>query len=112
MANQSLGYVTVTAAGTPVRLTSNETTPADRYPVHSYLIEVVSSNTGKIFVGSSTMNKATGAGVYAVLPPPTTNVYPSFSSNIVEAAAGFNLAEVYLDADVNGEKALVSVIIA
>lgn len=112
MANTSLGFVTVTTAGTPVRCTINESDPTARVAAHSYLVEAKSTNTGAIYIGSASMNKSTGAGVYAVLPPPTLNIYPSFSSNIVEAAAGFNMNEVYLDADVNGEKALVSFVLA
>ena len=112
MANQSLGFVTVAAAGTPARLTANETTPSAQFGAHSYLVEVHPNNTGNVYIGTATMNKATGVGVFAILPPPTANTYPSFSSNIVEAAAGFALNNIYIDVDNNGEAALISCIIA
>lgn len=110
MANHSLGFVTVPAAGTPVRTTANLPVPTANCPAHSYLIEALPANTGDIYVGRSTMNTVTGADVFVVIPASTANVYPSFTSTIIEAAAGFNMAEIWLDAEVNGDGALVSII--
>jgi hypothetical protein len=112
MANGSLAYVVVSSPGTPVVTTTHEADPTAHLGVHSYLVEVGASNVGNLYVGGPLMNKATGVDVYAVLPPPTTNIYPSFSSNIVEAAAGFAMERVYLDADNGGDKALVSYVVA
>ena len=110
--NKSLGFVTVTTAATPVRCTANEGTPSADLFVHSYLVEAASTNLGKIWIGTATMNKSTGAGVYGILAPPSSTTYPSFSSNIVGAANAFPMQQIYLDADNSGEKALVSVVIA
>jgi hypothetical protein len=110
MALRSLGKITVAAAGTPVRVTANLTTPTERLAAHSFIVEQVPGNTGKLFIGGPGMNKTTLAGVYAILPIPTVNSLPSFSSVITNAPAGFNMAELFIDADVNGESALVSII--
>ena len=104
---RSLGKVTATA-GTPVRLTMNESTPTTRYPAHSFLVEALSTNTGDVYVGTSTMNRTTLAGVYAIIPPPTANLYLSFTATVSYAPAAFNLNEVYLDVETTGEGALVS----
>ena len=109
MALRSLGKVT-TNAGTLVRLTNNESDPTLRYVAHSFLVEVLSTNTGKIYVGSSTMNRTTLAGVYAILPPPTANIFSSFTATVTQAAGAFSLAEVWLDVDTNSEGCLVSAV--
>jgi hypothetical protein len=108
--NFSLGKVTVANAGVPVRLTNNQADPAVLYRAHSYLVEVLSSNTGKVYIGAANLDKSTLVGVYAILAPPTTNIYPTFSSTISNLPNPFNIAAVWIDVDVNGEGALVSVI--
>ena len=114
MAMRSLGKVT-TNAGTPVRLTANEADTTARYVVHSFLVEVLQGNTTKIYVGASNLNRTTLAGVYAVIPVPTltagvATILPSFSATVTYASGAFNLAEVWMDVDSNGEGALVSAI--
>ena len=104
---RSLGKVTTTA-GTPIRLTTNESVPGTRYAAHSFLVEALSSNTGAIYVGTSTMNRTTLAGVFAVIPPPTANNFPSFTATVSYSANHFNLAEIYLDVATSAEGALVS----
>jgi len=112
MAQKSLGKVTVTTPGTPVRLTLNQSDPTARYAVHAYMVQALSSNTGKIYIGSASMNKTTLAGVYAYLPVPTASLAPAFSASVALAAANFMMNEIYLDADVGSEGAIVSAIIA
>lgn len=108
--NWSLGPITVPIAGQPVRTTNNQADPTALYRAHSYLIEALSTNTGKIYIGAFNMNKSTLVGVYAVLPPPTANMFPSFSSTISNLPNPFNMAAVYIDVDVAGEGVIVSVI--
>ncbi len=110
MAQHSLGKVTTTTG--PVRVTINQADPTLRYGAHSYLVEAVSTNTGAVYIGNSAMNKTTLSGVYAILPPPTTNSFSNFSATVTYAPAAFNMAEIYIDVDVSGEGALVSVIVA
>lgn len=109
MALKSLGAVTVAAAGTPARATANESDPTARVPAQSFQVQQVTGNTGKVYVGTSAMNKATLAGVFTVLPAIATGTLPSYSATIVNAPAGFNMAEVYIDVDTNGEKALIAI---
>ena len=71
-------------------------------------MQTLVANTGKIWVGSAGMVKASGVGVYGFIPIPTANAQAGLSVEIALAPAGFNLAEIYLDSDVNGEAAIVS----
>ena len=104
MALRSFGKVTVSTAGTPIRVTTNESTPTDRVGVQSLTVQALAGNTGtNIYVGSSTMNKSTLAGVYLIVAKGATGV-----SVINLAPAGINANEVYLDADTSGDSALVS----
>lgn len=102
MPNMSLGKITVSSAGTPVQATGTST------PVHSYLVQALSTNTGKIYIGNSTMSKTTLVGVFAVLAPPSTNLIPSFASAVSTIAARFDLSQVWVDADNSGEGVLIS----
>jgi hypothetical protein len=108
MALKSLGKVVVTTGGTEVRSTLNEPDQTARVGAQSFFVQQVTGNTGKIFVGSVGLDRITLAGVYAVLPAPTAGVLPSFSATVTESPAGFNMADIYIDADTNGESALVS----
>ena len=105
MALRSLGKVTVTSGGTPVRVTANETAPAARVAVQSLTVQPIATNTGNIYVGNASMDRTTLAGVYLIVP---TTGY--FSGSIPLSPAGLNAAEIYLDADTDGNAALVSAI--
>lgn len=104
MANISLGKVTVASAGTPQQVISTQT------QAHSYLVQALSTNTGKVYIGSKTMVKSTLVGVFAVLAAPTTNLLPSFASAVSYSSSHFDLQNVYLDVDNSGEGALVSIV--
>ena len=112
MAQFSLGKIVVNPAGTPIRLTANQSAPGANYPAHSYLVEALSGNTGKIYIGTSTLDKTTLAGVYAILPPPTANIFPSFSATVSYSPNHFNLAEIYVDVDNAGEGVVASAIVS
>ena len=107
----SLGKVTVTTPGTPVRATSNQGTPGAQVSCQAIAFQALSANTGKIYIGSSTMNKSTLAGVYFVLAVPTTNIVPSFSASQL-SVAGLNAADFYLDADNGTEGVIISYTVA
>lgn len=102
MAWKSLGKVTVTTAGTPVRITSSRT------PCHALLVQQLPANTGRIIVGTSVMNSTTYAGCLAILAIPTTNGIPAVNAGLATEPDGLNAADYYLDSTVNGEGALVS----
>lgn len=98
------GLVTVANSGTKVRLTNNETDPTAVYLVHSYLIAVKETNTGPIFIGNSSMDKSTGAGVIAVLPKPNISTIPR-----LEGTASYEkLNEIWVDAEKDGDGVYVS----
>lgn len=107
---RSLGRITIVTAGTPVQVTFNETVPSDRFLAHSFMVQQVAGNTGRILIGSSAMVAATLANVYAVLPVPTVNILPAYTVTIQQAISGFNMADFFVDATVSGEFALVSVV--
>jgi hypothetical protein len=122
MALESLGFVTVASAGTPERATKNvgQTgsnlgpvgSPGNRFPCHSFLVEALPTNTGKVYVGKrSAMNKTTGAGLLAILPIPTTNLLPSFSSTMSKSFNAFDLSTIWIDVEVSGDGVLISAII-
>lgn len=104
MALKSLGKVTVTTAGTPVRVTSTKTT------CQSVLIQAMPTNAGLAYVGLSGMDKSAGTGVLGIIGKPSADevVVPSVSFSIPLAPAGINLADLYIDADDNNAAVLIS----
>jgi len=105
---KSLGKVTVAVAGTPEAITKNWTATTRR--CHSFLVEVLPTNTGKVYVGDKNLNKSTLAGVFAILAIPTTNLLPSFSATLSYAPDAFDAGDIFLDVDVSGEGAVCSVV--
>lgn len=104
MALKSLGKVTVTTAGTPVRCTVNESVPGARVGLQTISVFALAGNSGtNIYLGTATMNKSTLAGVYAIIPKGAV-----ISGSIIMAPAGLNAADLYLDADTSADAALVS----
>lgn len=104
----TLGKVTSTTPGTPVRITKDQAIPGARIPAHSMMFQALSTNGGKIYIGHSNMNKTTLAGVIAVLPTPTSSILPVFSMSIAYSPLGFNAADYWIDVDTSGDGVLVS----
>lgn len=98
----SLGKVVVTTAGTRKQILTTST------PAQIVQIQQFPGNTGKIYIGGSTLVGSTGVGVYFVLPIPTVNSLSSWLLQWPDSHAMFDLADLYLDAEVNGEGAIVS----
>jgi len=108
----SLGKVTVPVAGTPVRATANETTPAANFSCHAFMIQAWSENTGNSYVGNtSTFNSTTGEDTMAILAIPTANTIPVFTATISYASGGLNLADVWVDVEIGGDAVLISAVI-
>lgn len=104
MAIKSFGKVAVASAGTPVRCTLNESDPTARYAVQSISVQALAGNTGtNIYVGSASMNKSTGVGVYVAVPKGN-----QVDISIDLAPAGINANEVYIDADTTNDAAYIS----
>jgi hypothetical protein len=100
----TLGRVNVATPGTPVPLTTDTSISASKV-----FFQVIPGLTGKTYVGTPSMAKATLAGVARVLWPNATG---GFSENFwLEAQDGENsirLAEYAVDADVAAEGLLVT----
>lgn len=101
---KSLGLVTVVTAGTPVQAHSTDVW------CESYMVEPFVGNTGRIYVGlSSTDFRAGTTDMIGYCPVPTANVVSVFSSGRgSNGAASFNLKNIWLDASVSGEGAVIS----
>ena len=110
MSLRSLGQVT-TNAGTPIRLTTNESDATAHLACHSFMCEALQGNTGRVYIGSADMVRATGVGVYAVIPIPTDTVLPAFTATISFLPNALVMNELFLDVDVNGEGVLVSYLV-
>ena len=115
---KSFGRVTVTAAGTPVRATSNVATqqggPTGRQGVQAFTIQADPANTGVVYVfaGSDGNDHRTdGIGLVAILSAPVSASQGPFASvtfGMPNVPAGFNLNDIWLDTSVNGSRAIVS----
>ncbi len=102
----SLGRVTTTA-GALVRLTNAAVTPTQRQPAHSFLVQTIESNTGRVFL----YDRAGGTkamGVLAVLAIPTANSIPAFNATVSSTVASFDLSNIWIDVEVGGEGVYVS----
>lgn len=115
---QVLGPINVPVPGTPVRATSTITTDAGgitndpaNFSCHAALFQARKGNTGRTYIGTSNMVRATGVGVSAVLAIPTANTIPSFSMSLTIAPAGVDLSELYVDADVADEGVLLTLLV-
>jgi len=103
MALFSLGKVTVASAGTPVRLTTNQSTPATRYGAQSFTVQALAGNAGDCYIGGAGFDKSTLVGAYYILAKGT-----SVSFSILNAPVGYNMADVYVDAANSNDAVLVS----
>lgn len=107
-----LGVINVPVPGTPVRISTLLPSLTEPFQCHAVLIQVRKANTGRTYVGASTMNRTTEDGVLATLAIPTDNSIPAFAAALTPAPNGINLTEIYVDADVANEGVKVSVLIA
>ena len=100
----SLGRVNQPTPGTPIPLSVN---PTQR--VAKILIQMIPGLTGKAYVGTSGMKKATLAAVGRVLwPNQAGGISDQFFLEVQNGLDELNLVEYYIDLDVAGEGVLVS----
>jgi hypothetical protein len=100
----SLGRVNVAVPGTPVPLTANPAITASKL-----FVQAVPGLTGKTYLGTTTMNKATFAGVARVLAPNPTSTFSEYF--FLESQDGDNtiqLSQYAIDVAVAGEGMLVT----
>lgn len=107
---KSLGRTVVLTPGTKVALTM----PAGILPgtAHALIIEALPTNVGKVYVGESTLVRATFVGVIVVLPIPTANSIPTFSMAVTQAANAIRVTDFYIDADTANDGVVCSIIVA
>lgn len=109
---KSLGVVTVTTGGTPVQVS------ATNIYTQTIVIQQLQANTGKIYIcDRATAVKATGVGVLYVLPKPVLNsgvaeTLPSLTIVGPSPANKLDVSELWIDADVNGEGCLISILLS
>jgi hypothetical protein len=113
---RSLGKVQVVATGTPVIATTNETDSAARYPCQTVFFQQVQGNTGKLWIcDRSNAVKATGVGVLATIPAPTSvggvaTILPYAQVTIPSAPAALMANQFWIDADNSGEYCQISAV--
>src|SRR6266478_7552974 len=120
-----LGKVVVTTAGTPVGLLdafapvggaagdlrSSKTSLKIRVvSILFTVLNLITVNTGYIYVGVKGMNKTTGVGVIFAIPAAGAGVTNFFTLPTQGFGAGNELSpeDIFLDADTNGNSALVT----
>ena len=94
----AIGKKTVTAAGTPEAVTAT----AQR--LRSIKLQALPTNTGKVWVGTSALNKSTGAGVLHVIEAPSGSTsIPGVTLGIEKGSSSLQATEIYIDVDTSGE---------
>lgn len=97
----SIGVVAVASAGTPQKLSASSLQVRHvRMTACKISGGAFASNAGTVYIGKSTMNKTTGAGVYFKLAP--EGVSSEDSPGDV-----YDLSQWYIDADTTGDGVLV-----
>lgn len=107
------GAIVVPVPGTPVQVTAPSVgagTGGNPFLIHGILFQALPTNTGKVFVGTAGLVKATYVNVAAILPIPTVNFLPTFSTSITIAPNALTLLEFWIDADVAGEGVIVTAV--
>jgi hypothetical protein len=107
----ALGPTRSVVAGTPVPVAIPPEL-AGRPTCHACLIEALPGNVGKVYIGTTGLNKATLTGVLVVLPTPTANLLGTFSIAVAQAANAIRLTDFWIDADTAGDGVLVSALVA
>ncbi len=111
-----LGKTVVPNSGTPVQVQIPAAIAGPGNPglstVHAFVVEVLSNNTGKVYIGVQGLSKTTLVGCLVVLPIPTANLLPTFSVSMTAAANALSLSDLWIDADNAGEGVMISAILA
>lgn len=112
-----LGPLKIAVPGTPQRVTSilplntgGLVNDRAAFTCHAVLLQALWNNTGKVYIGTADMVKATLAGVSAVLAIPTANAIPGYSISLTLAPSGVDLSTLWVDADQANEGLLVTIL--
>jgi hypothetical protein len=111
---QSFGQIDVAAGGTPARATANLAVPANPCPLQSLMVQAAPANTGLIYVifspeGSPGDNRTTRTKVIGIIGAPSaaTAHPPSASFTMPNAQNALDLRDIWIDASVNGDDAII-----
>lgn len=88
--------------GTNVQVTAPSTgsgVGGNPFAVHGIMFQALPTNTGKVYVGTVGMVAATYVNVAAILPVPTTNFLPAFSTSLTIAPNSLTITQFVIDAD-------------
>ncbi len=101
-----LGKIVVTTAGTPVQVLATGAKCA------AIIVAATAGTTGKVYFGTSTVNKTTLAGaIKEFLPSAATGFADSLTIDNTETGNPLQMSDYWLDSTVNGEGLLVSYVI-
>lgn len=107
------GQVTVTAGGTPVRVTANLDNPTTRVGLQSITVQARPANAGIVYVrlgNTPADDRTTRRTVLFIIPQPVSAVQgplPLYTITLPAVPNGINAADIYLDAASNGDGAIV-----
>ncbi len=100
----SMGRVNVAVPGTPIPLSTDS-----RLRVARVLFQSIPGLTGKTYVGTHGMNKATLSGVIRILAPTgSSSISDTYEVETANNNDGIALSQLFLDADIVGEGLLIS----
>jgi hypothetical protein len=116
MSAHSLGFITITTPGVPVRFTFNQADPTKAVSVNGILAQAIYTtsghkNTGLVYIlDRPNPNYTSGIGVLAILAIPSSASIGAYSASIPYAPAALNAGDFWLDADVAGDGVAASYI--
>src|SRR5262245_24106719 len=116
MALLSLGKVTCANGAVPARATVNRTDPTARVGVQGFMVQALPGNTGKVyvFVGGAQFTgdhrtSLTGALFQVPAPASATNgPFPTGSLGLQNESTGINMADIFIQTDINGDGAIIA----
>ena len=108
LANAALTYAgtgaaTITLSGTPAAVSCNATSW-----VNSVVVSVVPGGEGKVYIGQSSQNPGTGAGIAQILFPNAGAHSEQFELADPSGNDTINLCNLYVAGEISGETALAS----
>jgi hypothetical protein len=116
MSAHSLGYITVSTPGTPVRVSFNQADPTKAISCNGVLLQALFAtnghkNTGLVYIlDRPNPNYTSGVGVLAILGIPTSASMGAYSASMPAAAAALNVCDFWIDADIAGDGVVASFI--
>ena len=105
------GKITIPFPGTPIQATANLADPSKHVSIHGVMFQALPTNSGKVYVGKIGLDKTTYENCFAILAVPTSNFIPTFSVALTIAPNGLALEPFYLDADVQDDGVLITVLV-